>query len=125
MSPGRTAAPAPLIVVLYGERRALAASSVCEVGVLEQLTPVPTAPPAVSGITCLHGEMLPVIDLAAARRPSRAGAPLVVVEVGPEPLRAALVVEEVVVEEGDGAPDARPLDVAQALDELKRRVEGR
>jgi purine-binding chemotaxis protein CheW len=112
----------PLLVELDGERRAIAADAVCEVVALGALTPVPLAPPSLYGLTQVHGRVLPVIAPGLRREPPRPGTPLVVVEVGSEQA-AAIAVDLVIGRAPDG--DARPLDVARLLADLRHRVEGR
>lgn len=119
-----------LYVEIDGAVFSLPSASVVEVIPIGFVTPVPTAPPAVRGLIQTRGRVVPVIDLSSTpARPIRPGAPLVVVEAGAERLRAALLVELL----HDTPPDEEraagrpvtPLDVAAALGDLRRRIEGR
>jgi purine-binding chemotaxis protein CheW len=47
-----------------GEHYALPVERVLEVGALGEVTPVPSAPPAVIGVRNLRGQIIPVLDLA-------------------------------------------------------------
>jgi len=113
-----------VVVVAGGKRWALPTARVREVAQLSALTPVPTAPPPVVGLTQLRGQIVPVLDLAPdgggedARAP-RPGDALVVVELGP--VRAALWVERVLGVESDPA-GVEPLDVGALFDDLRKRV---
>jgi chemotaxis signal transduction protein len=114
-----------VVVLAGGKRWALPTARVREVAQLQVMTPVPTAPPPVVGLTQLRGQIVPVIDLAPAdpgaeARAPRPGDPLVVVELGP--VRAALWVERVLGVESDPAA-TEPLDVGALFDELRKRVQ--
>ena len=95
---------------LRGRRCALPVTSVSEVAAMPGMTPIPLAPPAVRGVTPLHGQVVPVIDLgvwfapgtdargeAPVYRPGSDKVLLVEATFGAEgtPVRAALVVERV------------------------------
>jgi len=127
---------APLVVELDGERRSLPAEVVREVLRLADLTPVPSAPPAVCGLSQLRGQIVPVVDptcLADARWPStrrrrgpaRLGDPLVLVEAGG--VRAALLVDRVLDERAEGVATeaARALDPAELFASLRASIAGR
>ncbi len=116
-----------LVVESGGRTFALPTARVREVAALQALTPVPTAPPPVVGLTQLRGQIVPVVDLAPgdggdahddARAP-RPGDALVLVELGP--VRAALWVERVLGVESDPA-GAEPLDVGALFDDVRKRV---
>jgi chemotaxis signal transduction protein len=115
-----------VVVVAGGRRWALPTARVREVAQLSALTPVPTAPRPVVGLTQLRGQILPVLDLVPggagegddARAP-RPGDALVVVELGP--VRAALWVERVVGVESDA--QAEVVDVGALFDGVRKRVQ--
>jgi len=52
-----------VIFALGPEQYAVAASHVCEVVALKELTPLPTVPPLVAGIFNLRGQIVSVLDL--------------------------------------------------------------
>ncbi len=116
-----------VVIEVGGRRRSLLTARVREVAALGTLTPVPTAPPLVVGLTQLRGQILPVLDPAGpaatsgpepgTERAPRPGDPLLVVELGP--VRAALWVERVLGVERES--DAPPLDVGALFDELRQR----
>jgi purine-binding chemotaxis protein CheW len=120
--------PVVVVVAAAGRRWRVPTARVREVAALGQLTPVPTAPAPLVGLTQLRGQILPVLDPAAfdasdakargeARAP-RPGDPLLVVELGP--VRAALWVDKV-LGVGDGGDDgAAPLDVGALFDRLRK-----
>ncbi len=119
-----------LFCEIRGRRCALPARDVREVASATSLTPVPRCPPIVRGLTTLHGQVLPLIDLGIwfgsdrdALDPAvlptvlREGARLVIVEarLGGEalPVRAALAVDRVtrlgaIDERGGGPPPRGP-----------------
>ena len=103
-----------------GERRvALRSIDVREVVELSTVTPVPLAPPMLTGLTQVRGQILPVIDLVDPARTPRPQAPLLVIELGPQ--RAALMCDHVfgvAAEPGD----AHPLDVGALFDDVRRKV---
>ena len=110
--------------------RSLPSSSVVEVLPIGFLTPVPTAPPAVRGVIQTHGQVVPVIDLSLSpTRPIRPGAPLVIVEVGDQRFRVALLVEYLHDAPPVGSLGERrevvPLDFSSAILDLRRRIERR
>ncbi|NOJ83500.1 chemotaxis protein CheW [Myxococcus xanthus] len=80
-----------------GQRYALESRFVLEVVRAPELVTLPGAPPALRGLTLMHGEVLPVVELAPlfGRAPSDAVGPLLVVGVG----RAELGVRTEEVEE--------------------------
>jgi chemotaxis signal transduction protein len=82
-----------VVVVDVGQRRlAVASSQAREVAHASWVTPVPTAPPPVAGVTQLRGQILPVLDLGQSPRPVQPEETLLIVEYGPT--RAALRVVE-------------------------------
>ena len=101
-----------LVLLIDGAERLVPRAAVVEVAALGYLTPVPTAPPALAGLTQLRGQILPVLDLAAAEqtRLPRPGAPLLVVEL-PELGRAALLIDEARGEAQIADDDPRLLDL--------------
>jgi chemotaxis signal transduction protein len=110
-----------VVLVELGDRRlAVATARVREVAQVAALTPVPTAPPPVAGLTHLRGQILPVIDLAGPTpRPARPNDPLLVIELGAA--RAALLVDRVIgVAASPG--EAELVDVAELFDLIQWRV---
>jgi purine-binding chemotaxis protein CheW len=91
-------APEVLLFDVGGQRFAVPLGAVREVFNLGPLTPVPTAPGAVAGVTNLRGQVVPVLDLALLLEVGlhrlRLGDPAVLVEA--DGVRAALLVERVV-----------------------------
>jgi purine-binding chemotaxis protein CheW len=111
---------ADLVVVEVGGRRlGLPAARVREIAALSTVTPVPTAPPQVVGLTQLRGHIVPVLDLAAEPRAPRPNDPLVIVELGPA--RAALLVDRVLGVQA--ADEVEALDVGALFDELRQKVQ--
>lgn len=98
-----------LLVELGGERYAIAAEDVLEVGAECAPVPLPGAPKGVLGLQNVRGEVLPLLDLAALVGAGERGglAATVVVEQGGR--RAVLAV--------DGLRDVAPLVVEDARDE--------
>lgn len=84
-------------VRVAGERYAIDVAQILEVGARGELTPVPGAPLAVLGVHNLRGQVLPLLDVAAALGIAVDGgsaAPYVVVaEAGGH--RAALAIDEI------------------------------
>ncbi|WIG93591.1 chemotaxis protein CheW [Myxococcus sp. SDU36] len=80
-----------------GQRYALESRFVLEVVRAPELVTLPGAPPVLRGLTLMHGEVLPVVELAPlfGRAPSDAAGPLLVLGVG----RAELGVRTEEVEE--------------------------
>ncbi|MFP2933941.1 chemotaxis protein CheW, partial [Pyxidicoccus sp. 3LG] len=86
-----------------GQRYALESRFVLEVLRAPEVVPLPGAPPALRGLTLLHGEVLPVVELAPlfGRAPVDASGPLLVVGAGrPELGLRAEEVEEVTLLRG-------------------------
>jgi chemotaxis signal transduction protein len=114
---------ADCVLLLVGERRvAVPTARVREVAQAQQVTPVPTAPPPVVGLTQLRGQILPVLDLGEPGHEPRVPKPtdpLVVVEVGA--LRAALLCDHVLGVAAD--PPEERLDVSALFEALKARVQ--
>ena len=108
-----------LVVVEVGARRlGIPAARVREVAAVSTVTPVPTAPPPVVGLTQLRGHIIPVLDLATPVRAPRPKDSLIVVELGPA--RAALLVDRVL---GDRPADGvELLDVGALFDGLRAAV---
>jgi hypothetical protein len=90
------------------------------------VTPVPTAPPPVVGVTQLRGQILPVVDVADPPRVVQPQDPLLVLEYGPA--RAALVFtrlcppDEATARAGDGAVAVERLDVGALFDLVRARA---
>ncbi len=125
-----------VVVEAGGQRLALPAARVREVAAVSTVTPVPTAPPPVVGLTQLRGQILPVLDVARkltnqsvnfpdAERAPRPHDPLVVVELGPA--RAALWVERVLgVQPAGGDNASLPLlEIGALFDELRGELRAR
>lgn len=108
--------PSQLVVDVGGRRLAVAAPFVRELTTAGWVTPVPTAPPPVAGVTQLRGQILPVLDLAPAPRVVPPEVPLLVVECGSA--RAAIVFLRLCA--ADESADER-LDVGALFDRIVRR----
>ena len=87
-------------------------AGVREVFNLGPLTPVPTAPPAVAGVTSLRGQVLLVVDLALlldmGLHRLRLGDPAVLIEA--EGVRVGMLVDRVVGLTQTSAADAVPAE---------------
>jgi chemotaxis signal transduction protein len=81
------------------------------------ITPVPTAPPLVAGVTQIRGHIVPVVDLADVPRPVQPEDPLLVVEYGPA--RVALRVDRVL---GDEAGDVERMDAGALFDRIRDSI---
>jgi chemotaxis signal transduction protein len=112
---------ADVVLVELGDHRlAVPAARVREVAQAAAVTPVPTAPPPVAGLTQVRGQILPVLDLTGPTpRAVRPLDPLLIVELGAA--RAALRVDRVI---GVAAQpgEAELLDLAELFDEIQARV---
>ena len=109
-----------LLLVEVGDKRlALPTARVREVAAAAAVTPVPTAPAPVAGLTQLRGQIVPVLDLGTGPpRAPRPSDPIVIVELGPA--RAALLCDRVI---GLGAlGDAELVDVGELFDGLRKQV---
>lgn len=96
--PASAAGRLELVVFRLGpERYALETRYAREVARLAGLTPVPGAPPVLSGVTNLRGDVLPVFDLTSALRPGNepAGERVWVVVVGRETPELGVLADEV------------------------------
>jgi chemotaxis signal transduction protein len=103
-----------VIVLDVGDRHiAIPSSQARELATASWVTPVPTAPPVVVGVTQLRGQILPVLDLAETRRPVHPEETVLVVEYGPT--RAALRIVELV------SPDttAERVDLGALFDSVR------
>jgi purine-binding chemotaxis protein CheW len=111
---------ADVVIVEVGARRlAVPTARVREVAAVSTVTPVPTAPPPVVGLTQLRGQIVPVLDVAGPEpRQPRPNDPLLVVELGPA--RAALLVDRVL---GVSDETAEPFDVGALFDQLRAAVQ--
>jgi chemotaxis signal transduction protein len=107
-----------VLVEIAGRRLALPSAQVRSVAAASWVTPVPTAPPPVAGVTQIRGHILPVIDLVEPARPVQPDDPLLVIEYGPA--RAALRVDRVLADDTPG--DAERLDVGALFDALRARI---
>jgi purine-binding chemotaxis protein CheW len=108
-----------VILVEAGERRlAVPTARVREVAAAALVTPVPTAPPRLAGLTQIRGQIVPVIQIVDGRAP-RPNDPLLLVELGPA--RAALLVDRVVGVAAE-AGAAELVDVGALFDELRRAI---
>ena len=86
-----------------GQRYTLESRFVLEVVRAPEVVPLPGAPPALRGLTLLHGEVLPVVELAPlfGRAPSESSGPLLVIGAGrPELGLRTEEVEEVTLQRG-------------------------
>jgi purine-binding chemotaxis protein CheW len=113
--------PDVVVVEAGGRRLAVPAARVREVTAVSSVTPLPTAPPPVIGLTQLRGQIVPVIDLGAPdeNRTPRPQDPLVVVELGPA--RAALWVERVLGVQ-PASDTVSYVDIGVLFDQLRAKV---
>jgi chemotaxis signal transduction protein len=114
-----------LLVEVGGRRLGLPTARVREVAAAAMVTPVPTAPAPVVGLTQLRGQILPVLALAPADTAGGVGFaprpddPLVIVELGPA--RAALLVDRVL---GLGSDEGvERVDLGALFDDVRARVQ--
>ncbi|MEK6607746.1 MAG: chemotaxis protein CheW [Myxococcota bacterium] len=118
------------LVCQIGEKRfSIDLRQVREVVAAGPLTPVPTAPPEIRGVTQVRGQILPVVDLGAALRGSAASpvaaARLVDVEAAGVRLLLDVGVALDVTEAGDGGlGDATAIDLAALIEGCARRMRG-
>ena len=94
-----------LLFEIRWRRCALPVSVVREVFALSHVTPVPTAPPAVRGLSQLRGQMLPVLDLGIWLGPGTPRAELV----STRPGQQALLVEAASPSPGSETTAARAI----------------
>ena len=120
-----------VLIVDVGERRlAVAVAHVRAISAAGFVTPVPTAPSPVVGVTQLRGQILPVIDIIHPPRVVQPQDPLLVLEYGP--VRAALVFTRLCPPDeaddaGAGAPPGATierLDVGALFDLVRARAGG-
>jgi chemotaxis signal transduction protein len=111
------------VVEIAGRRLALPTAQVRSIAPAGWITPVPTAPRLVAGVTQIRGHIVPVVDIAEPPRPVQAEDPLLVVEYGPA--RAALRVDRVVGDEplGESAGQIERLDVGALFDRIRAQIE--
>ena len=125
--------PDVVVVEVGGRRLAVPAARVREVTAVTTVTPLPTAPAPVIGLTQLRGQIVPVLDLSSLAkltnqlvnysdegRMPRPQDPLVVVELGPA--RAALWVDRVLGVQ-PASDTARFVDVGALFDQLRAKVQ--
>jgi purine-binding chemotaxis protein CheW len=120
--------PDLVLVEVAGRRLAVPAARVREVSAVSTVTPIPTAPPPVVGLTQLRGQIIAVLDLApeevskdlltSHERMPRPQDPLVVVELGPA--RAALWVDRVLGVQADDS--AEVIDIGALFDQVRQRL---
>ena len=108
--------PERVVVEVGGRRFGVPAARVREVAALSTVTPVPTAPPQVVGLTQLRGQIVPVLQLVESQAP-RPNDPALVVELGPA--RAALLIDRVL---GISSEEVEAIDVGALFDQLRARV---
>ncbi|MDB4966311.1 MAG: CheW-like domain [Myxococcales bacterium] len=117
-----------VLVVDVGDRRvAVPVAHVRAISAAGFVTPVPTAPLPVVGVTQLRGQILPVLDVGQPPRIVQPQDPLLVLEYGPA--RAALVFTRLCPPDeaaaSDGAPAEPPLerlDVGALFDLVRARA---
>ncbi|AEI64241.1 chemotaxis protein CheW [Corallococcus macrosporus] len=99
-----------------GQRYALESRFVLEVARAPELVALPGAPPALRGLTLMHGEVLPVVELAPlfGRPPSDTPGPLLVVGAA----RAELGVRTEEVEEVTVLAGSELLEPPSSLDDV-------
>jgi chemotaxis signal transduction protein len=125
-----------VVVEAGGQKLAIAAARVREVAAVSTVTPVPTAPAPVLGLTQVRGQIVPVLDLAMlpslakltnqlvnfpdeARMP-RPQDPLVVVELGPA--RAALWVDRVLGVQASSGDEPIVVEIGALFDQLRAAI---
>lgn len=97
-----------------------------EVVPVGQVTPMPTAPPEVLGVTQVRGQVMPILDL-----PRMLGGRATVVRLGDAALfvrigeTSALLCGAAALSVGKSAEGAERIDLPQLLDGLQRRTEER
>jgi chemotaxis signal transduction protein len=105
-----------VVVVDVGERRvAVAAAHAREVTSAGWVTPVPTAPPIVAGVTQLRGQIVPVLVLGTLPHAVQPDETLLIVEYGPA--RAALRIVELLPSE----TESERLDLGALFDSIRAR----
>ncbi len=114
-----------LLVEIAARVRAIATAQIRSIAAAEWITPVPSAPSLVAGVTQIRGHILPVLDLACPPRQVHPDDPLLVLEYGPA--RAALRVDRVLGDEptGPGSPRlVERLDVGALFDRVRGEIAG-
>jgi chemotaxis signal transduction protein len=116
-----------VVVEVAGRKLGVPAARVREVAAISTVTPVPTAPSPVVGLTQLRGHILPVLDLAKVSKQlltftdegkvPRPNDPLLVVELGPA--RAGLLVDRVL---GVQSAECEVIDIGALFDQLRAQV---
>jgi purine-binding chemotaxis protein CheW len=113
--------PDVVVVEVGGRRLAVPAARVREVAAVSTVTPLPTAPAPVIGLTQLRGQIVPVLDLGVPdeNRSPRPQDPLLVLELGPA--RAALWVDRVLGVQA-ASESVSFVDVGVLFDQLRAKV---
>jgi chemotaxis signal transduction protein len=111
------------VVVDVGARRlAIAVEHVRAISAAGWVTPVPMAPLPVVGVTQLHGQILPVLDVEEPPRVVQPHDPLLVLEHGAA--RAALVFNRLCPPEDTDGANVEPLDVVALFERVRARAGG-
>ena len=110
------------VVEVAGRMLALPTAQVRSIAPAGWITPLPTAPTFVVGVTQIRGHIVPVIDIADPPRLVQPEDPLLVVEYGPA--RAALRVDRVLGDEplGESAAQIERLDVGALFDRIRDAI---
>jgi len=91
-----------------------------------QVTPIPTAPPEVLGVTQVRGQVVPLLDLPRmlGGRPTavRMGDVGLLVQVGDT---LALLCGASAIAVGGASEEASPIDLASLLSQIQHRIEER
>lgn len=107
--------PDSLVVDVGGRRLSVAARHVRELTTSGWVTPVPTAPPPVAGVTQLRGQIVTVLDVVEPPRAVPPEIPLLVLEYGPA--RAVLVFLRLCAPD---EPADETLDVGALFESVRR-----
>jgi hypothetical protein len=109
-----------VVVDVGGRRLAVAVAHVRAITAAGFVTPVPTAPLPVLGVTQIRGQILPVVDVADPPRIVQPQDPLLVLEYGPA--RAALVFARLCPPDDAADASIERLDVGALFDLVRARV---
>jgi chemotaxis signal transduction protein len=111
------------VVEVAGRKLAVPTAQVRSIAPAGWITPVPTAPSLVAGVTQIRGHIVPVIDIAEPPRAVQPEDPLLVIEYGPG--RVALRVDRVLGDEPsiEGEGQVERLDVGALFDRIRAQIE--
>jgi chemotaxis signal transduction protein len=105
-----------LQVQLGGRKRSISVDLIHGIVALTNLTPVPTAPSPVVGVTQIRGQIVPVLSLAATTTAPQTGDTVVLLDAGPE--LVAITVERTFDVTDDPAAAEGRLDLAEVMTTL-------